>query len=364
MSHILVLTIVLYTQQIFAFEASNQIANKTNPNIGVNVMLLGQSASGASEYDNGFDIQEIELQISSPIDPYWSGSALLAIHSEEDPTTLESEYVIEPEEVYFENLSLPGLAFRIGKQKLYFGKLNNAHAHAQPFVDAPLTVLSILGEEGLSETGVSASYLMPTSWYFEIIGQAFTAENENVFGSTQKGDLGEAIYIKNLFDLTESKTLEWIVSAATGKNNADETQMLMNTAVTYKWRPKTDGANKSFSATAEYSQSDVDSKLDSTPTLQTNLDTQSATSIWLIYQLRKNWFVQARGEFAKFYLEDEYAETVDLNKYSALVSYAPTEFSSVRLQYDSADYSNRNEIEHRVALQFNFSMGAHPAHSY
>ncbi len=357
------LAISTFSTSVWAFDDRPKDSARSNPDIGVNILMLGQAASSKSEHDNGFSLQEIELQVSAPIDPYWSGTALLAVGPEVNDEG-ETVYSLGPEEVYVENLSLPGFSLRLGKQKLYFGKLNTLHSHAQPFIDEPLTLSEIFGEEGLNETALSVSYLAPTSWYLEIIGQVFNGANKRAFASPQKGDDAGVLYIKNLWDLNDSSTLEWLLSAASGKNRADENSTLANTAVTYKWRPTEGGRYTSFSLTGEYSQANMKSAIDEAGAIVKNIDNIHAVSVWATYQFMQSWFVEARTETAKTYLEENFSDRVDIKKQTALVGWAPTHFSAIRLQYDVVDNSSETENEHRVGVQFNFSMGAHPAHAY
>lgn len=354
------LYVFVFSLPIFAFEIPAKDSARSNPDMGANILLLGQSSSNQTENPNGLSLQELELQLSASIDPYWSGSALLAV--EPDPAT--GEYLIEPEEVFFENLGMPGVSARIGKQKLYFGKLNTVHSHALPFIDLPLTVSEIFGEEGLNETAVSVSYLAKASWYLEVIGQVFNAENERVFASPTTGDIGGVLYVKNLWDLNNSSTFEWLLSGGSGKNKGDETSLLLNSAITYKWRPSEGGRYTSFSATAEYSYADLKSTLDGTGNPVPNLEAINALSFWAVCQFAQVWSVQARTEVAKSYVDDTFLQQADLKKHSLLIGFVPTHFSAIRLQYDMLDNSLNADLEHRVGLQFNFSMGAHPAHAY
>ncbi|MCB0357371.1 MAG: hypothetical protein KDD40_10205, partial [Bdellovibrionales bacterium] len=89
-----------------------------------------------------------------------------------------------------------------------------------------------------------------------------------------------------------------------------------------------------------------------------NTGRTSVLSNWLQWQLDKRWWLQTRYELIRKNHQQE------ANKYSALCAFIPTEFSAVRLQYDNMDYPWQTEIEHRFSLQFNLTMGVHPAHNY
>lgn len=353
------LVLSFFTTAVFA--ASN--SERPLLNIGANFLLLGQSASINSPHKNGFRIQEMELQLNSAIDPYWNGVALLSVESETSAEGLVT-YELAPEEIYFENSTFNSLSLKLGLQKLPFGKLNAIHSHALPFIDPTLSVSEIFGEEGLNETAATASYLMPTPWYFDLTVEAFNPVNDRAFRSSTRGDLGAIVVAKNLWDLSSESTLEWIASLGQGKNKTDQTTQIVNSAFTYKTRPLEGGRSSSFSATVEYSEARLHSGLDDSATQFDNLKPIQALSAWAQFQLAQSWFLSLRSEWAKTYRETNFAAQSELNKQTLLLAYAPTHFSAARLQFDQIHDSLQSDPEKRVGVQLNFSMGAHPAHSY
>ena len=59
------------------------------------------------------------------------------------------------------------------------------------------------------------------------------------------------------------------------------------------------------------------------------------------------------------------SEGVDrTTKQSVALGFAPSEFSAARLQYDHLAPVADRSTEHRAALQWIMSIGAHPAHAY
>src|SRR3990172_794042 len=89
-----------------------------NPDISVN--LLGRyryETHGSNDrtdgVHNGLSFEESEMQFSADVDPYFRAVALFSL-SQEAGTT---DFGIEPEEVFFETLSLPIVTFKAGKFK-------------------------------------------------------------------------------------------------------------------------------------------------------------------------------------------------------------------------------------------------------
>ena len=61
--------------------------------------------------------------------------------------------------------------------KQQVGKVNTLHAHSLPWVDRPLMVQNLLGgEEGLADSGISVSKLIPNPLLFlEATGEVYPA---------------------------------------------------------------------------------------------------------------------------------------------------------------------------------------------
>ena len=324
--------------------------SRSNPSISINALMLGRAGNKGrgedSESPNGFQLQELEARFTSNIDAYFRGDVTLAVERE------DGEFIVEPEEVFVETLSLPGLTIKSGKFYALLGRHNHLHTHSFPFIDKPLTNETILGEEGLNETGLAVSYLAPTPWYFEIVGQGFSATNETLFNSPSQDDVAGVLFIKNLWDLSDASTFEFDLGYGNGKNSFDGTTHLYNASMTYKWRPIEKSVSRSFSWTAEFLQSYREKAVEDVKV--------GGISSWAQWQFARRWWLQGRGEYLGLPKQDPGAD----RKYSALVGFVPTEYSSLRLQYDHINQDFEEKNERRLSLQLNVSLGTHPAHSY
>lgn len=345
--------------------------NSFNPEIGINGLILyangSEGALADSTEPNGLHLQELELQFSADVDPYSRFVALLSLHSETevDATTLErsTEYLFEPEEVYAESLSIPSIALKAGKFKGAFGKHNTLHTHAFPFIDAPLYQTHLLGEEGLNDIGLSAAALMPTPWYFELTAQALKGEAEGLeyFNSRSSSDLVAVVKAKNLWETSETSTIELGLSGAAGDNRLEGRTELLGADLTFKWRPLDGGRDTSIAFVTEYIGRSWEERGGAK-------NESHGLASWIQYQFARSWWAQGRAEWLGS--KDIGAVTNPgtlperMNKWSALVAFAPSEFSAFRVQYDNLDTAGTGKAEHRVLAQMNFSIGAHPAHQY
>lgn len=335
-------------------------AKALNPDISVNFLGLLQRGTGLSNdrtnpNHNGISLQELELHFTTDVDPYFRAVALIAAE-QEDGTT---EFGIEPEEVFLETISLPRVTVKAGKFYGAFGKHNLLHRHAFPFIDAPLVHQQILGEEALNDAGVSGSFLLPTSWYSEVIVQALNGGNESLYGSPKSGDLAGLVRLKNLWDLSDDLTMEVGVSGTSGKNARDATSSAFGGDLTFKWRPASGGKYRSVAWSTEYIQGRDFISDPSGAALA--IEKLGGIASWIQYQFAERWWIQGRIESVGLPKSDLLPTQ---KKQSALLAFLPSEFSGIRLQYDHLPDGSRGKTDHTIALQYNVSIGAHPAHTY
>lgn len=356
------LFVLLSATQLFAQPLKSR-GNTFNPDIGINTLFLYQNSNRGNETSvenpNGLRLQETELQFSSDVDPYWRFASTFSLHQEYDDSTtpVTREFIFEPEEIFAESLDLPLVTFKLGKFKTAFGKHNTLHTHAYPFVDAPLINQYLLGDEGLNDVGISASFLLPTSWFSEFTIQGISGQGEGLdyFNSTSANDTVAIGHFKNLWDINSELTFELGLSAASGRNIDKSDTTITGGDLTFKWR--------SNESTAVSWSTEIIERKQNRATFN---EKALGVATWVQYQFSRRWWAQARTELLEFKEQDLSATTLlpeKLEKQSILIGYIPSEFSGIRLQYDQLKDGSA-EDEKRALLQFNYSIGAHPAHNY
>ncbi len=317
-----------------------------NPAISTNALFLGSfdskssADSGEDEPTTGFLVQEVELQLSSFVDPYWKADIILALPEGEG---------IEVEEGFVRSLSLPGdLQLQVGKFYAALGRHNLLHTHAFDFLDAPLVNEHLLGDEGLNEAGLSLSWLAPLPWFVEVTGQVLDGGNE-LFASDRGEDLLYLSHLKSFHEVGDATTIEWGASAASGANARKGTSSLLGVDLTLKWRPVGAGTQRAFIWQTEY--------------LRAKDDTPGAVDEGGLYsqmqmQIKRRWWLQARADL----LDLPGAADSRTWRGSLLVAVAPSEFSALRLQY-SRLHEEADDV-HQLIMQLNVTVGSHPAHRY
>lgn len=356
----LLLFTFLFSAHVFAAGGKQ---NAFNPDISLNTLLQYQNGLHGNDpsptspnYANGFTLDEAELILTSDVDTYAKLVSTLSIHKE------GADWKLEPEELYAESLGLNSFTLKAGKFKAALGKANTLHKHALPFINQNLINVEIFDDEGLNSAGVSASYLAPLPWFAELTAQAITADNKFFVQSPltlSPNAMAGVARLRNLFDLSDSLTLDVGLSGALGPNDVEKTSIVGGGDLTFKWRPTQGGKYSALIWSTEYLNG---SRRGNPSFSQQPLDicTQGGAT-YLQWQFAERWWIQGRAE----YLDQKIGSNYSVKKRaSALIGFVPTEFSAFRLQYDNTIDPQWDKPDHKILLQANFSIGAHPAHAY
>jgi hypothetical protein len=323
------------------------------------------------EQRNGFNLDSAELFIFSPVDPYLD--LYTNIPFTEDGVSIEEAYVV--------TTALPeGWQVKGGKFKSNFSRLDAQHPHAWDFWDIALPYRAFLGSEGLGgEKGVQLTCLPAWPIYTQIGAEVLQGENDLLFGqAAREGPHAFTFFVKSSIDTSDYSTFYAGPSVLFGKT--DNTNILPGTEVradsalygmeaVWKWKPT---SREALTVQGEYllltqSGNTID------PATQTVIDPlrrrQDGIYIQAIY--RKNrWGVGARYDALDIFSDTFTLAGVKQNfagtphRETASLEYNPSEFTRLRLQlsHDLSDPSGRTNNE--AILQFNFTVGAHPAHTF
>lgn len=338
---------------------------------------LGGLQAGAHDPNrNGFTVQNVELSIGGAIDPYLDGQANLIFQIDRD-----GETVVELEEAFLATRALPyGLQIKAGQYFTEFGRHNPQHPHTWAFVDQPVVLSRVFGGDGLRSQGARAAWLTPLPWYSELTLGAQNASGETVtsFLSSPGEEVGGYTLINrggsrkakdllwsgrwlNGADLSNTLSANLGFSALVGPNasGTDTDTRIAGLDLYMKWRPLVNERGFPFVAwQTEWLARDYQ-----TPD-GTLKDRGGYTQVLWGFQPR--WVGGLRLESAYGKDSDGTDPLRDRRKrYAANLSYYPTEFSKLRLQYnrDWAEHLAGNTAD-SVWLQYEFNLGAHSAHKF
>jgi len=331
--------------------------------------------------NTGVNVQEVEVGFQGVVDSFFRYDMFLSFSTEG----------VELEEAYGTTLfSLPlNSQFRIGRARAKFGRINQLHRHNQNFVTLPLPAAQFLGEH-LNPTSIEANFLVPVPWYLELSasGGSPDVETPTFARDEDANDLGRLLYIfhvANFFEVSEALGVSLGGSFATGSNGtaAGERSNLYGIDFYAKYRPLRNNPYQEITLQSEFMYLDA----------QTPEETLENWGWYAqsVYRFAKRWNagfrfgiidtntpvteveegedIEATNLFATIRNEEGEEEEAMLGllgrtyRISPMLTFNPSEFSQIRLQYDylSQDFA---ENQHAIFLQFQYAIGAHGAHPF
>ena len=316
-----------------------------NPDIAVIGDFLGASGMNRVDPVPALDMHESELSLQAILDPYARADFFLSFAPEG----------VEVEEGFITFPTVPGgFLVKAGKLRSAFGKVNTLHNHTLPWTDRPLVTTNLVGgEEGLADSGISASRLILNPWFFlEATGEVYRGESE-LFATHQRSDLTYVGRLRGYHDLTESTNLDLGVSMAYGHNETGPSFMtrLVGLDATFRYRPLRRAIYRSFLARTEFVWSQREQELSDV----------SAFGFYVAgdYQFARRWFAGGRYDYSERMRDSTLHDTGG----SLLLTFWPSEFSQLRGQYRRTRYAE-GELANEFLFQFLFSIGAHGAHVF
>jgi hypothetical protein len=360
-------------------------------------------AGGHDPKNRGFTVQNVELTFSGVVDPYLRGDANIVLQIDDNGDT-----TIELEEAYLTTLEFPyNLQFKAGQFFNAFGRLNPIHPHAWEFVDQPIINSRVLGHDGFRGPGAQLSWLTPLPFFAELTGSIQNSQGEtavsfrNSPGEVVAGrtlvarpvrtleDMVYLIRLKTSFDPSEEITIVPGISALFGPNATDLTNRTQIYGADFylKWKPLANDQGWPFVGW----QSEVMCRRYGAAAVLdpggVEIDRERVLIDWGVYSqvvwgFARPWVMGFRLDYAKGQ-RDSYDDGAGLTynsmgdsfrdqrgRASINLTYYPSEFSKVRLQYNydrseflSKAFSDPKDA-HSIWLQFEILFGAHGAHKF
>ncbi len=350
----------------------------------------GHDHGGLNE---GFNLGETELAFTASVDPYFDVTALFAA----------SEEGLEAEEVYFRTRRLPGgFQLKGGKFLSGIGYANEQHPHQWDFADQNLAYELVLGGHGLNDKGLQITWLPKLPFYLQLGAEILQGENEKMAtyigpeefpGLTEEGDPrvlshrpGPRLFtgfVRVGPNIGYASALQVGLSWASSRSHQevhdhdgdgmpegvlDGTADFWGANLVYKYdSPREYGAGD-FVFQTEYLFRKRN--LDVLGTPDTVVFKQDGAYLQAVYGLLPRIQIATRYDLAGLTNERVRAgvktEYETSKRWSAALTFNPSEFSRVRAQYNRGEVfvGGEKETFDQFFLQVQFSIGAHGAHSF
>ncbi len=339
----------------------------------------------------GFSLDHSELSFAANIDPTWRGQAIFAI----------SDGEVEVEEAWFQSQALGnGLGFKGGRFRSGIGYLNEQHAHAWDFADAPLMYRALFGDHGsYAQDGVQLKWLAPTPIYLEFGGEIGRGATFPGTDRNKNGAGAGALFVRLGDDIGASHSwragLSYLQTRAKEREahfediNGLEAQGLFTgrsrawvADFVWKWAPDGNPKYRNFKLQAELFQrrehgeltcldeNGVGNACGAGGVTSAYRTRQTGGYVQAVYQFTPNWRAGLRYDQLDSGKQDFGINAANLaienyrpKRVSAMVDYSWSEYSRLRLQF-AQDKSMQGITDRQVTLQYIMNLGAHAAHKF
>ncbi|MGE3174829.1 MAG: hypothetical protein AB7O97_19520 [Planctomycetota bacterium] len=368
-------------------------------------VLAELQGGGHDPRKRGFTLQQAELTLAGAIDPWLMGKAHMVAFL--DPT--EGETVFELEEAYITTQQLPyDLQIKAGTFLTEFGRINAQHPHQWDWQDQPVIHTRLFGGDGMRGPGARVAWLAPTETYAELFlgvqnanGETMPSflANDEVYEERPVGgrafaerevrsgnDLVYSLRAATSFDLGDESTLGLGASALFGPNatGGDADTAIWGVDFAWRWRPESNRRGypfwkvqgeflaRSFDAAEQVDEADP---LNPVTVPGATLDDLGGY-LQVAHGFAEGWAAGARVDWVGGSGDNYDVDTqallsrmgdpfrADRMRVSPMLTYSPSEFSRIRLQYNYDDSDHLDDPVHSVWLGFEVLIGTHPPHTY
>src|SRR5438128_8313098 len=390
-----------------ALEASKKtFVSQFNPAISLGIDTIGSYKSNAQGFNPGngpqagarinnarpagadFNLRSAELFISADVDPF--ARAYATINASADAAN-NDEATLSVEEAAIVTTRLPyNLTVRGGRFFADFGVLPHRHDHDLPFVDRPPSIAAFVGGE-VQTNGVEVSWLAPTPFYLRAsatVGNKFGSDFRDGVSNLNSRPIKGLTYLGRLqtyFDINDDNNVELGGSIAEAPSAEDVMhtgrfeRRLVGMDFKYRWYPLGYGVRQSLTVAGEllHDVGDAD-PLNGGPRRDVlgNPVRQGAWGgyVYAEYRLSKQWRPGVRFDY--FQLQSEpllvtnpftglpastlnaTGHRTDNRTWTAYLTWFPSEFQRLRLQYNRSDRGNAQDAN-EFFLQWTAFLGSH-----
>lgn len=289
------------------------------------------------------EMKELELGFAADVDPFLRAEAYIAIAKE------DGEYKPDIEEAFgrYANLG-KGLSAKFGKIAAAIGRVQRNHADQLNWLDFPLVIQDTLGEEGFRAGGASLSYLVPGDRFHEFTIEGMDGRETVLFGGSKSTTPTFVGRYRTFFDFGDTASMQVGASAGVGPSgDSNRKSNIFGADLAYKWHPGEQGRSAQVEAEGYWSKLGI-------PGAKTAFGGFAA----ITYELKPRLFLTAKYDYS------ELPGTSDIHSsFSFGATLKVTEFHHWRVEWKTIN-SNFDKQRNALVVQFQWAIGAHPAHKY
>jgi hypothetical protein len=359
-----------------------------NPGDGTGTRDAGGSINNARPAGADFNLRTTELFISADVDPFTRAYAV--INASADAANGD-EATLGVEEAAIITTRLPyNLTVRGGRFFADFGTLPHRHDHDLPFVDRPPSIDTFIGGESQTN-GVEVSWLAPTPFYLRAsgtIGNKLGGDSRDGVSNVNSRPIKGLTYMGRLqtyFDFNDDHNIEIGSSLAETPNAEDITnsgrfeRRLVGMDFRYRWYPLGSGVRQSLTVAGEVLH-DLGEADPANGGRQTDVFGNSVRQgawggyVYAEYRLSKQWRPGVRFDYFQLQSEPQLVTNpftglpastrnatghrTDNRTWSPYLTWFPSEFQRLRLQYNRSDRGNGQDAN-EFFLQWTVFLGSH-----
>jgi len=293
----------------------------------------------------GFGLGESELTLSANVDPHFAGTLTFSVTPED---------TVAVEEAYGQYLTAPlGLVPKFGRFLSGIGYLNEQHAHAWDFVDAPLAYQAFLGGQYRTD-GLQVKWVAPIEQYLELGAEVGNGDAYPGSERSRNGAGAGAAYAHLGGDIGDSYS--WRAGASYLRTRSEDdlgataSSTLGIADFVWKYAPHGNIRETYLKVQGEFFSGRI-----------REAARQSGWYLQGVYQFLPEWRFGARYDR----LDPRGVDDVGYapRRTSAMLDYNVSEFSRLRLQFARSQLAS-DVTDNQWFVQYILSLGAHGAHKY
>ena len=337
-----------------ATDAKTNVIQNPNPDISFVADFLAGNHAALYQVGDAIHrpvyLREIEIDGVGYVSPYAKGTFVVSFGEDGD---------MDVEEANTDIFELPAsFDLKLGKMLVDTETLNPLHQHAIPFVDRPLVLQHLFGEEGLKTVGANLSWIVPNPWdHYVLLSGTYGVNNNDDANTTalyggDKKSMVTNLHLMSSWDLNDKTYLNVNASGVFAPLSDGSLTRIYLADFLVRYAPNPYSNALTFLNGVSFSHENP---------FQSGAFDSYGFYDYLGWQFSPRWRAGVRYDQT----HDPAANTNypgDEREYSAILSFYPTETNYLRVQYARHELPGSNTWENKIWLQLDFTVGPHQPH--